>query len=235
MFHSLTETWENTLRGFVNNKNRQSMVGHTNIVPKNNNIISLGLLKASMSGRIVSVKSKLTGDRINILMLSSKCKNSSNQTHQMHANTVRSLSKHNIAKKKNHFLISIFVSFSSENHLNILKTRSVYWGSKTVKDIKTWQTWWLMSWELRLENYFICWRTSAVECSIPREIHTFCAVCYCCTISCNQLHPAATSAVTLKVICSPQQTVAWLLVPTYSIRANDLETHKPTHLQYIYV
>lgn len=45
------------------------------------------------------VKSKLTGDRINILMLSSKCKNSSNQTHQMHANTVRSLSKHNIAKK----------------------------------------------------------------------------------------------------------------------------------------
>jgi len=53
------------------------MVGHTNIVQTNNNIISLGLLKASMSGRIVSVKSKLTGDRINILMLSSKCKNSS--------------------------------------------------------------------------------------------------------------------------------------------------------------
>lgn len=80
IFHSLTETWENSLRGFANNKNRQSMVGHTNIVPTNNSIISRGLLKTSMSGRIVSAKSKLTGDQINILMLSSKCKNSSNQT-----------------------------------------------------------------------------------------------------------------------------------------------------------
>lgn len=80
IFHSLTETCENTLRGFANNKNRQSMVGHTNILLTNNSIISPGLLKTSMSGRFVSAKSKLTGDQINILMLSSKCKNSSNQT-----------------------------------------------------------------------------------------------------------------------------------------------------------
>lgn len=140
IFHSLTETWENSLRGFANNKNRQSMVGHTNIVPTNNSIISPGLLKTSMSGRIVSAKSKLTGDQINILMLSSKCKNSSNQT--LKCMQIPYKACQSTTLQKPHFLISIFVSFSIENHLNILKTRSVYWRSKTAKDIKTWQAWW---------------------------------------------------------------------------------------------
>jgi len=127
IFHSLTETWENsTLRGFANNKNRQSMVGHTNIVQTNNNIISLGLLKASMSGRIVSVKSKLTGDRINILMLSSKCKNSSNQT--LKCMQIKYKACQSTTQSLNQYF---FVSFSIENHLNVLKT------SKTAKYIKT--------------------------------------------------------------------------------------------------
>lgn len=146
---------------------------------------------------------------------------------KQHTNTVRSLSKHNTAKT--HFLISIFVSLTIENHLNILKTRSVYWGSKTTKDVKTWQTWWLEKWDWRTTLYAeepVQLNVASLERFILGSGDFLC--CYCCPISCNKLHPAATSAVTLKVICSSQQTVAWLLL---HIRANDSETHKPTHLQ----